>query len=59
MPKESQLILDYMVSYHRVQYQKKPNDTVLRKLSDGRTDRLMRVISQDTDVEHPTKEGDY
>ena len=31
--------LDIMASYHRVQYQKKTNDPILRKLSDGRTDR--------------------
>ena len=30
--------LDIMVSYHHVQYQKKTNDPILRKLSDGRTD---------------------
>ena len=30
--------LDVMVSYHHVQYQKKTNDLVLRKLSVGRTD---------------------
>ena len=47
--------VDIMVSYHHVQYQKKTNDPILRKLSDGRTDgrtegrtvRQMRVISQD------------
>ena len=27
-----------IVSYHHVQYQKKINDPILRKLSDGRTD---------------------
>ena len=27
-----------MISYHHVQYQKKTNDLILRKLSDGRTD---------------------
>ena len=31
--------LDIMVSYHHVQYQKKTNDPILRKLSDGGTDR--------------------
>ena len=31
--------LDIMVSYHRVQYREKNNDPILRKLSDGRTDR--------------------
>ena len=30
--------LDLMVRYHHVQYQKKINDPILRKLSDGRTD---------------------
>ena len=30
--------LDIMVSYHHVQYQKKTNDPISRKLSDGRTD---------------------
>ena len=40
-----------MVSYHHGQYQKKTNDQILRKLSDGRTDkrgytdRQTRVIS--------------
>ena len=29
--------LDIMVSYHYVQYQKKTNDPILRKLSDGQT----------------------
>ena len=29
---------DMMISYHHVQYQKKTNDLILRKLSDGRTD---------------------
>ena len=41
--------LDIMVSYHHVQYQIKKNDPILRKLSDGSTDRWadgrMRVIS--------------
>ena len=31
--------LDVMVSYHHVQYKKKANDPILRKFSDGRTDR--------------------
>ena len=30
--------LDIMISYHHVQYQKKTNDPILRKFSDGRTD---------------------
>ena len=30
--------LDFMVNYHHVQYKKKTNDPILRKLSDGRTD---------------------
>ena len=30
--------LDVIVRYHHVQYQKKINDPILRKLSDGRTD---------------------
>ena len=30
--------VDIMVSYHHVQYQKKTNDPILRKLSDGRKD---------------------
>ena len=29
-----------MLSYHQVQYQKKTNDLILRKLSDGRMGRL-------------------
>ena len=33
--------LDIMVSYHHVQYQKKTNDPILRKLSDKRTDEWM------------------
>ena len=45
--------LDIIVSYHYVQYQKKTNDLILRKLSeertdrqiDGQTDRRTRVIS--------------
>ena len=43
--------LDIMVSYHHVQYQKKTNDPILRKLSDGQTHGQMdrqtgaRVIS--------------
>ena len=43
--------LNIMVSYHHGQYQKKTNDQILRKLSDGRTDkrgytdRQTRVIS--------------
>ena len=45
--------LDIMVSYHHVQYQKKTNETILRKHSGGRTegqtdrrtDRRIRVIS--------------
>ena len=47
--------LDIMVSYHHIQYQKKTNDQILRKLSDGwtnrrmdrRTDRRTRLIPQD------------
>ena len=31
--------LDIMVSFQHVQYQKKTNDPILRKLSDGQTDR--------------------
>ena len=31
--------LAVMVSYHHVEYQKKSNDPILRKLSDGWTDR--------------------
>ena len=43
-----------MVSYHYVKYQKKANDPILGKFSDGRTDgrrtdRRKRVISQDAD----------
>ena len=34
---------DIMVSYHHVQYQKKTNDPILSKLSDGRTDRRTDV----------------
>ena len=30
--------LDVMASYHHIQYQKKNNDPILRKLSDGRKD---------------------
>ena len=30
--------LDIMASYHHIQYQKKNNDPILRKLSDGRKD---------------------
>ena len=41
--------LDIMVSYHQVQYQKKTNDRILKKVSDGRidgqTDRRTKVIS--------------
>ena len=41
--------LDIMVNYHRIQYHKKINDPILRKLSEGRTDRRTdkrtRVIS--------------
>ena len=31
-------LLDVMVRYHHLQYQKKTNDPILRKLSHGRTD---------------------
>ena len=36
-----------IASYHHLQYQKKTNDPILRKLSDGRTDgqRRTTVIS--------------
>ena len=45
--------LDIIVSCHHAQYQKKTNDPIMRKLSDGRTDgetyrqtdRSARVIS--------------
>ena len=41
--------LDIMFRYHHVQYQKKTNDPILRKFSDGRidrrTNRWRRIIS--------------
>ena len=30
--------LDFMISYHHVQYQKKTKDLILRKLNDGQKD---------------------
>ena len=46
--------LDTMVSYHHVKYQKKTNDPILKKFSDGRTDRQTnrrtRVVSQDAEA---------
>ena len=35
-----------MVSYHHVQYQKKNNDIILRKLSDGRIERQASKASK-------------
>ena len=50
--------LDIMVSYHHVQYQKKTNDPILRKLSKGRKDRQTDesdfIGHCPTNVEHPT-----
>ena len=41
--------IDIMFRYHHVQYQKKTNDPILRKFSDGRidrrTNRWRRIIS--------------
>ena len=38
-------LLDIMVNFHHVQYQKKTNDPILTKFSDGRTDGPTRVVS--------------
>ena len=49
--------LDIMLSYHHVQYQKKTNDPILRKLSDGstdgQTDKSDFIGSCPTNVERP------
>ena len=51
-------VTDIMVSYHHVQYQKKTNDPILRKLSKGRKDRQTDesdfIRHFPTNVEHPT-----
>ena len=41
--------LDIMVSYHHVQYQKKTDDPILRKLSDGQTDGQTDGQSEESD----------
>ena len=45
--------LEIIVSYRHVQYQKKLNDPILRKLSDGRTDG--QTDESDFKVNCPTK----
>ena len=58
---------DVMVSYHNVQYQKKTNDPILRKLSNGWTDRPTdRQTDQSnfighcsTNIQHPKTEKFY
>ena len=35
-----------MISYHHVQYQKKTNDPILRKFSDGQMDRWMDGLTK-------------
>ena len=44
--------LDVVVNYHHLQSQKKTNDPILRKFSDGRTDG-------DRQTEKQTEESDY
>ena len=44
--------LEVMVSYHHVPYQKKTNDPILRKPSDGRKSDFIGCCL--TKVEHPT-----
>ena len=47
--------LDITVSYHHVQHQKKNNDPILRKRTDGQTDENDFIGCRSVNVERPTK----